>query len=77
MHDSKSFDKFKLSSLKIDKYYRIKWDGFFLDLAIKNLKEDPPGHLIFILWTKQWQALLPTVRSRAQHFFLETNQFHF
>ncbi len=37
----------QIDALKIDKYYRIKWDGFFLDLAIKNLKEDPPGHLIF------------------------------
>jgi len=37
----------QIDALKIDKYYRIKWDGLFLDLAIKNLKEDPPGHLIF------------------------------
>ena len=24
----------QIDALKIDKYYRIKWDGFFLDLAI-------------------------------------------
>ena len=41
--------KKKIDEIKIDKYYRITYDKFFLNLAIKNIKEDPKGHFIFFL----------------------------
>ena len=63
----------QIDALKIDKYYRIKWDGFFLDLAIKNLKEDPPGHLIFY-FKKITSYIFINIRSHDPRYW---NPLHF
>ena len=39
----------KIDKIKIDKFYRINYDDIFKKLAIKNIKEDPLGHLVFYL----------------------------
>jgi len=36
--------------------------------ALLKTLEDPPGHVIFVLATTDPQKVLPTIRSRTQHF---------
>ena len=36
--------------------------------ALLKTLEEPPGHVIFVLATTDPQKVLPTIRSRAQHF---------
>ena len=38
-----------IKKIKIDKYYRIKFDDLFLKYAINNIKSDPIGHVIFFI----------------------------
>src|SRR5712675_2412435 len=36
--------------------------------ALLKTLEEPPGHVVFILATTEPQRVLPTIRSRTQHF---------
>src|SRR6478736_5749685 len=36
--------------------------------ALLKTLEEPPGHVVFVLATTDPQKVLPTIRSRAQHF---------
>ncbi len=36
--------------------------------ALLKTLEEPPGHVVFVLATTDAQKVLPTIRSRTQHF---------
>src|SRR6185436_20901719 len=36
--------------------------------ALLKTLEEPPGHVVFVLATTDPQKVLPTIRSRTQHF---------
>lgn len=63
----------QMNAIKIDKYYRINWDKIFLDSAIKNIKEDPAGHLVFY-FKKVASYTLINFRSHDPRYW---NPFHF
>ena len=55
-----------------------RWKGYIVDEvhmlstaasnALLKTLEEPPGHVVFVLATTEAQKVLPTIRSRTQHF---------
>tara|TARA_B100000686_G_C16765862_1_gene961688 strand:+ start:967 stop:2250 length:1284 start_codon:yes stop_codon:yes gene_type:complete len=57
-----------LDAIPKDKYYRFKYDSFFLDQALKNIKKDLDGYLIFF-FKKIASFLLIDIKSSDPNYY--------
>ena len=57
-----------LDAIPKDKYYRFEYDSFFLDQALKNIKKDPEGYLVFF-FKKMISFLLIDINSSDPNYY--------